>query len=383
MSKVIFTSEDRKIDPIYIYCKSNDNISTILKIFGDKNSINIKDFDFYYNKEKIVEDKSLISLTKDETIKDVMITFKKKSKIIKCPECDCNDAVLHIKNYRLNFYGCIYGHEISNIFDRYESTQHIEIDKIECKTNRCGQNQINELKDFHKCLKCSKNIGNSMYFCPKCSSKHHHQTINYDEKYYYCEEHYKDFKAYCKSCKKNLCEECEIFHNKKKHIIKRFEDMNPQIKSIKKQLEKIKEKIEDVKIIVDQIKNNMDGAVKMLEKYCEISEDILLKYELFNSKYKNYQILQSVNFLADSNKNISKDLEIITNSDRNWKKKCDILIDIFESDRKDYTNDSNKTNNNSIDEENEFEDNNNRIEVNEIRSDINSKKSNKFGFKKK
>ena len=127
----------------------------------------------------------------------------------------------------------------------------------------------------------------------------------------------------------------------------------------------------------------MDGAVKMLEKYCEISEDILLKYELFNSKYKNYQILQSVNFLADSNKNISKDLEIITNSDRNWKKKCDILIDIFESDRKDYTNDSNKTNNNSIDEENEFEDNNNRIEVNEIRSDINSKKSNKFGFKKK
>ena len=46
MSKVIFTSEDRKIDPIYIYCKSNDNISTILKIFGDKNSINIKDFDF-------------------------------------------------------------------------------------------------------------------------------------------------------------------------------------------------------------------------------------------------------------------------------------------------------------------------------------------------
>ena len=78
MSKVIFTSEDRKIDPIYIYCKSNDNISTILKIFGDKNSINIKDFDFYYNKEKIVEDKSLISLTKDETIKDVMVSFKKK-----------------------------------------------------------------------------------------------------------------------------------------------------------------------------------------------------------------------------------------------------------------------------------------------------------------
>ena len=392
MSKINFISEDRNIDPIIINCQINDNLSLILKTFADNNSINVKDFDFFYNKEKINEDKTLVSLIKNETSKNIIINFHKKSKIIKCPECS-NYSIVQIQNYRLFFYGCCYNHNcVPKIFDKYESTQHIEVDKIICKTNKCQKNQIEVLKDFYKCLKCSKTIGNTMYYCPDCNSKHHHQTINYEDKYYFCEDHNKEFKYYCKTCKKNLCEDCDNIHKQNRHVSKKFEEMIPDTKSIKKKLSEIKEKIEDAEIIVDQIKNNMDGAIQILRKYCEIAEDIIRKYESFNTKYKNFQVLKSVNFLKDSNKDIINDLDNIINGDKKWEKKCAILMEIYAKDRSDYTNNpESHTNNNSVEENEEFIEKANKIGVNEIISNNNGRKKNsyisnnsniKFNFKK-
>ena len=301
----------------------------------------IEEYEFYYNGEKLDKNSTIMKLKEYKDLKEIEFIFNIKSKIIKCPECDCNDAVLHIKNYRLNFYGCIYGHEISNIFDRYESTQNIEYDKIICKNNKCGKTQNDEILNFKKCLSCKKLTGNTTYYCQKCSLEHpkSHKMIDYDEKYYYCEHHFKLYNSYCSICKLNLCPDCKADTCKKgnNHNIIKYEEKIPDIKNIKSKLDEIKEKIFDLKIIVDQIKNNMDGAVKIIEKYYDMAQDIIGKYELFNIKNKNYQILKTMNLLDETNKDIMKDLDNIINNDNNWKKKCCILIDIYEGDRGDYT----------------------------------------------
>ena len=344
--KAIFNCKNRNIAKINILCKSDEPISKILQKFINKVSTNgppmtLEEFDFYYNGEKFDKNSTIIKLKDNDDLKEIEFTFNIKSKITKCPECDCNDAVLYIKNYRLNFYGCIYDHEISKIFDRYESTQNIEYDKIICKNNKCGKTQNDEILNFKKCLSCKKLTGNTTYYCQKCSLEHpkSHKMIDYDEKYYYCEHHFKLYNSYCSKCKYNLCPDCKSSPCKKgnNHNIIKYEEKIPDIKNIKNKLDEIKEKIFDLKIIVDQIKNNMDGAVKIIEKYYDMAQDIIGKYELFNIKNKNYQILKTMNLLDETNKDIMKDLDNIINNDNNWKKKCCILIDIYEGDRGDYT----------------------------------------------
>ena len=57
--------------------------------------------------------------------------------------------------------------------------------------HKCGKTQIDDLKDFKKCLQCSKDFGKAKYFCYECCKEHHneHTLIKYDEKYYYCQKH--------------------------------------------------------------------------------------------------------------------------------------------------------------------------------------------------
>ena len=129
----------------------------------------------------------------------------------------------------------------------------------------------------------------------------------------------------------------------------------------KKKLNKIGDKIEDLKHIVRIIKNKMDGAIQIIEKYYYIANDIIKKYETFNSKSKNYQTLLTINYLSSSNKEILKQIESIiegNKSKEDWLKKCAVLLDIIEGDRSEY--------NNAKTEENENED----ISNNEIKNNI-------------
>ena len=97
----------------------------------------------------------------------------------------------------------------------------------------------------------------------------------------------------------------------------------------------------------------MDGAVKIIEKYYDMAQDIIGKYELFNIKNKNYQILKTMNLLDETNKDIMKDLDNIIAPNKNLKEKSCILIDIYESDRVDY-NKRMKINNSFTCANNEF-----------------------------
>ena len=117
--------------------------------------------------------------------------------------------------------------------------------------------------------------------------------------------------------------------------------MNTDVNEIKRKLKKIGEKIKDLRVIVRIIKNKMDGAIKIIEKYYDIANDILTKYETFNSKSKNYQTILTINYLSSSNKEILQKINNIIKGNKSrddWLKKCDVLLEIIESDRGEYNN---------------------------------------------
>ena len=268
--------------------------------------------------------------------------MKKRSKILRCPRCVCNNAIIEIRDNKLNFYECCRGHEwLDELFDNYNQTQNIPLENIKCHS--CSKTQKDELRDFGKCLTCPKGI--SRYFCPDCWENHpkSHKIVKYDEKYYYCQKHHKKedniFNSYCDECKKNLCKYCAEEEGEG-HKVETFENMKKDIniELIKGQLNKMKEKIEDLKLAVNDIKHFMDEGVKLFVKYYEISEDIIGKYESFNTELKNYQVLKTVKFLQISNGEMLQKLEKITSDDKSLEKKCLDLINIYKKDREAYSN---------------------------------------------
>ena len=185
------------------------------------------------------------------------------------------------------------------------------------------------------CLKCTQLVKRTRYYCDNCNKRDEgkHKRIKYDVKNYYCEKDFEQLKYYCSDCNKDLCDICQkghIFHK-----LKSYESMKPNIYNIKKYLKKIKDKINDLQFIIDDMKGYLDGAIKIFEKYYEIGQDIIEKYELYNNNLKNHRIIQSHNNLDISNKKVMKDLDEIING-KDLKNKINNLVKIYEGDRKNY-----------------------------------------------
>ena len=324
-------------------------MENVFQKFATKSLSDLDDYSYYYEGKKINKDLTLMKLINNKSITDIDIITKRNSKSIKCPKCS-NNSFLKIENYRLIFSECVNKHDEKRLFEEYEEAQNINLSKIKCDKNGCHKTQKDSYESFYKCLKCSSLAGCAKYYCPECSKDHSkdhkHKLIKYEEKYYYCIEHFNEYISYCKNCKKNLCNECEKNH--KEHEIKKFEQIIPKVKHIKKNLEKIREKIEDLVDVVNEIKNKMDRAVQIIQKYYDISMDIIEKYEKYNTKFKNYQVLLSIEYLNYSNESIFNDIVKIIKGNASkdeWKKKCDKLIDIIENDRADYKNENKQENN--------------------------------------
>ena len=344
-----FYFRDREIDPIRIQCKTNDKFGFIFDKFANKYNIKSDDYEFYSLDKLLPRESTIKNYTNN---KNFDINVKRKNKIMKCPECICNNCIIRMKNYKLNFSECRYGHEQTQIFNNYENSQRIDYTQIICHVNECKEPQSKSLEDFYKCMDCSKLNGNTTYFCQKHYEAHkkseHHTLIKYDEKYYFCPEHFKKFLSYCTVCRTNLCDLCEKEHEKD-HNIKRFDSINLDLETIKNDLKDIKSKTDNLKNIVNQIKNLIDGAVSIIEKYYTISLDLIRKYESFNKTLKNYQVIESIDYLTISNKEIIKDLKNIINgnkSKQDWVKKCKILIGIYKGDREFYVGEEDENENN-------------------------------------
>ena len=362
--KAIFIYEKRTFE---IQCNTNEELNTIYGKFVNKlnPNLSINDFDYFLEGKKIGKNiknlqefisenkKDFISKNKKDFIsenkKEITICVEKRSKIVKCPVCICNDCIIDIDDYIIKFYGCKYKHTDFKIFDDYKGSQKIDFSKIFCKYEGCEKNESNDPEDFYKCLTCCDILKHTQYYCTyhkkedekKYAKKHNH--VNYDHKNFICNKHIKKFLKYCFKCRKNLCEDCEADH--KNHQIKDYNSMSPIVEEIKKDLDTIKGKMEELRIIVDYIKRNLlDGTMKIYENYCEILKDVIEKYEYNNKELKNYGVLKNFLNLRKSDRKILKDLDEVIKED-NYKKKAYFLIDMFQKDLDNYKNLQNNINN--------------------------------------
>ena len=138
--------DNLKIDSFTIPCRSYEKMSQVISKFTEKFKVDKDDFEFYYNGQKINEDSTIIKLTNS---KNIEISIKKRSKIMKSPTCICNNCLIKIKKYKLNFSQCCHKHnEQEKIFEEYEESQRINYDRIICNANNFNKKQINSLEDF-------------------------------------------------------------------------------------------------------------------------------------------------------------------------------------------------------------------------------------------
>lgn len=319
----------------------------------------INDFGYFYQEKEFKRELTIeqnLNPNKKKpknTLKEITIIVKKKVKICKCPKCKCNDCIISLNNYEIAFYGCKYDenkkHGFISIYDNYNNYQKIDFNEIRCHTNDCSTNVENEEFDFFKCLTCSKRDKIGKYYCNECTSNHKesHFLIKYDEKNYYCDNHFKLFEKFCFTCKKDLCQECEKEHSD--HNIASYSEMTTDINGLKKSLIKIQKCIDNLEEVIENIKYNLEGTKRIYKRYYDISYDIINKFELFNKNFKNYNILRTIRNLKFSNEQILEDLKKIDEKD--IKDKCAIILGIYLSKEELYKGKENKVSSNNIKQE--------------------------------
>ena len=304
---------------INIHCNKNDIIKDICEQFINRAQIDKNLVNYIYNGDKINKELTFENIVNDNNINKIKIfvnlineEFNKnniiKSKNIICPECKENTRI-KIEDYQIKLYECKNNHIIDNILlEEYEDTQNIDISKIKCEICK-GKNKGNSHDNlFYRCNKCKINI------CPLCKLKHdkNHNIINYELKYYLCEEHNEVFVEYWNKCKKDICLSCEINHISHETIF---------YKNIIRDINKIRNDINEYKKEINKFNNNIDNIIEKLKKvkenmknYYNIYNNIINNYEVKN---RNYNILKNINEIND---NIIKDIKHINNNHNMTKK---------------------------------------------------------------
>ena len=326
---------------IVIPCTQKMKLSEVIDSFKNKvkSDLELKDYLFYHKKKEINIEKNPELTVADFKKTIINISVRKRSKIIKCPECVDNTCFLEIKDYGLHFYGCPYNHDVIKTFSQYKDSQKLKYDEIFCDKNRETRDEGIEI---YKCLTCSSNIGTPYYICDNCLKSNNniderkHKLINYDDKHYICLDG-KEFSSYCETCKKDLCKDCENQH--KNHKIIQYDNITPKIKDRQKELEDIKNKIGDLKYSISQLVKTIENAYEVLENYYIICKDIIDKYNSYNQTKRNYHIIQNINFLKNSNEEVLGHLNYLLKKDNpneSFINKCVLLIDIYYKERQNY-----------------------------------------------
>ena len=114
------------------------------------------------------------------------------------------------------------GHVVDDIlFKDFEKTQTIDESLIIC--TKCKKNKSSTYnKEMYICNECNMNL------CPLCRSNHdkNHKIIDYEQKYYICNVHNKEYNSYCETCNKDICLLCKKEH--KDHDIISYDDIVPE-----------------------------------------------------------------------------------------------------------------------------------------------------------
>ena len=326
--KVTFFYLNRTIE---IYCKADEEMDKMYGKFVSKLSDDseVDHYIYYYGNFKLGHESTIEKNKYLSGKKDINIRAQKKLRIVKCPDCKCNDCTINLNNYLASYYGCKNEHSSKSVYDQYIYLQNIDSDEIRCHESGCQNTHSHYSLGFYKCLTCSSIVERSQYFCKDHISSHDksHNLVKYDKKNYYCEEHFNKFIKYCFTDHQNLCQDCEKKHQG--HNIAEYELMTPNVEQLKESLKKMEANIEKLKIVINDLKNRLDGALRVFKRYHYIAKDIIGKFELFNKDLKNNRILKSLWNLQSSNNKMNDELTKIT-KEKNILKKTDLIIDIYE-----------------------------------------------------
>ena len=211
------------------------------------------------------------------------------SPIIICPICK-EPARFEMVDYRIKIYNCKNGHVVDNILlKEFEKTQLIDESLIVCDKCKVNNKSITYNKEMYICNACNMNL------CPLCKSNHDkkHKIINYEQKFYVCKKHDKEYNSYCETCKNDICILCKKDH--RLHKIISYDDVVPEKEiigedEIKSYLNSLRSNFNvKIELIIDRlinVKQNMEIYFKLIEKN-------LVNY---NINTINYNILQNINY---------------------------------------------------------------------------------------
>jgi len=332
MAKVEFIYEGKKNE---IQCKEDDKIGDIINKYLNKIGKKKEDIYFLYSGQKLDENltfnETLNNLDKDKKTMIVQAidsiineeensSCLKKSEYVICPECFEKAYLSMDDKFMISISDCKNGHKKENIhFEKFEKTQFIDETKILCG-NCKTENKSNTFKNsFYICCKCHINL------CPLCKNTHEksHFIINYEDKDFYCQEHFEMNIYFCNDCKKDICSRCENQHNS--HKTTSYGSIMPDEEELKDRILNLKERINDVKKDIKDIISKLERLTEYLDKYFKINNDIINNFDI---KKKNYSIMQNIKFLNKYNTNFILKINNIIN-DNNIRIKFNNLMEFY------------------------------------------------------
>ena len=195
---------------------------------------------------------------KDECIKDIII------QILKIYQINYDSMIFYYKGIKLK----------ENIKVEYFFNKLGEINIFVFLFKRNNENSINNLITCQKCNKyCLIKFDDFRVNLKDCESKHlitdlslleynsyllNSKRIIKNNELFLCIKHQGKYCSFCKTCKKNLCINCEEDHIRLKHRIKQFhnilksnmidymEEKQKNIKILKKEIDSLKKDINDI-----------------------------------------------------------------------------------------------------------------------------------------
>ena len=194
--------------------ENTDTIQNVLEKYTKLLSINKKELFFLYKGKNIILTKNNLS-NRINKKNNIIITVIKKinnknvSSIsegnIFCSECK-NLSFLNInENNIIKLDNCANKHKNEYSINEFIKNQDIE-EKKDIKCDICSL--YND--KFYICT-CKKNI------CQLCQINHiknkEHTLLYYDKRYSNCNYHLIEYVSFCSLCNVNLCEKCEKEHN--------------------------------------------------------------------------------------------------------------------------------------------------------------------------
>jgi hypothetical protein len=284
--------------------KINESLDTVYFLYGGQNiNSNLNFEEHAQNEDKIRNKMDIIVNSTDEENPEIY----HDSKDIICPECQ-ETCLINIENYKINLYGCKYGHKTKSLpLENFEKSQKINYKNIECcacKSNNRSETYNNE---FYKCT-CGIKL------CPICKSLHdknfvkntnikkpkgdyiRHKIFRYDEKNYRCNIHNEQYISFCKKCKENMCMLCQT-EKHKEHDNIFLSAIMPKEDDTLKEISDIKNKVDKVKNDIQKIINNISKIKDYIDKCYKIILKIFKSYSVEN---RNYHIIENIDAIKKS-----------------------------------------------------------------------------------